>query len=74
MSEKGENEFYEIVDFPATKERKIPMTFYFKSKREDVERVMLEHQAKWIVKALKEYPMPQRKVIYEKLMEKLENS
>jgi len=74
MGEKAGSEFCEIVKFPATKEQKIPMTFYFKSKKEDVERVMLEHHAEWIVKALKEYPLPQRKAIYEKMMEKLESS
>lgn len=74
MSERMENKVYETIHYPATEEQQIPITFYFKSPKEDVARVMLEHQARWIVKELKKYPMPQRKVIYEKMMKKLEIS
>ena len=74
MSQIKESQIVEIVEFPVTKDQSIPMTFYFESRKEDVAKVMLEHQAQWIVRELKKYPMPQRKKIYEKLMEKLESS
>lgn len=68
MSIESASQAIEILECPVTKERKIPLAFYFESKKEDIEKTMLEHQAKWIIKALKEYPMQQRKEIYEKLI------
>lgn len=64
----------ERLEFPVTEDREIAITYYFESPRKDLERVMTQHHAKWIVAALKQYPMPQRKEIYEKLMEKLKDN
>jgi len=58
----------EILEFPATKDQKIPLVFYFESPKEDILRAMSEHHAKWIIEELKKYPMPQRKMLYEKLI------
>lgn len=67
MSTKPASQAIEILECPVTKERKIPLVFYFESKKEDIEKTVLGHQARWIIEALKEHPMPQRKEIYEKL-------
>ena len=64
----------ERLEFPVTADQDIPITFYFESAREEVEKVMTEHHARMIVKALKKYSMPQRKEIYEKLMQKLKDN
>lgn len=44
------------------------MVFYYKSKKEDVAKVMLKHHAKWVTEKLKKYPMPQRKALYDRLI------
>lgn len=74
MSEKMGNKVYETIHYPATEEQEMSLIFYFESPRKDVAKVMLEHQARWIIKELKEYPMSQRKAIYEKTMKKLDRN
>lgn len=65
----GENAI-ETLKLPAKKEQEISMIFYFKTSREDVSKKIQEHQVNWIVDGLKEYPMPERKMLYEKILKK----
>ncbi|HHX63140.1 MAG TPA: hypothetical protein GX707_20880 [Epulopiscium sp.] len=74
MTKTKANLDIERLEFPVTEDQDIPITFYFESPREEVEKVMTEHHARMIVKALKKYSMPQRKEIYEKLMQKLKDN
>ena len=68
MTKTKANLDIERLEFPVTEDQDIAITFYFESPMVEIEQALLRHHVRLVVKALKRYPMPLRKEIYEKLI------